>query len=101
MRELGQEDATFRNYDILHWTGRSDKSESTHLWLALNRIGGLLASNSRASIPYGVAEAAQRIVNLGGERPSNEKLIIRLVGWYVWDRIRKGELIKWPYLKSK
>ncbi len=93
MRELGQADATFRNYDLLWNVGkeyRSTPEQSTYLWLALKHLG--LARKSRTETPWGVAEVAQRIVNMGGERPRNSQLVLRLIAWYNWHRIRSGEV---------
>lgn len=95
MREMGQEDAIFRNYDLLWNCGKhhaENPSESMHLWLALKRINVFQHGEPRSRIPWGVAEVAQRVVNLGGERPPNSQVVIRLIAWYNWDRIRKGEV---------
>jgi hypothetical protein len=93
-RELGQEDTIMRNYDLLGYVGKSPEiaDKPMHLWLALKRSGLMLNDDSWTYAPWAMAEGAQRIVNLGGERPTNQKLAVRLMAWYTWDRIRKGDL---------
>lgn len=94
MRELGQEDAVFRNYDLLWNTGKSTEpgnEKPLHLWLALKRSGLMEHGDTYSHIPWAVAEAAQRLVNLGMARPTNPQLVLRLVAWFNWDRIRCGE----------
>lgn len=93
MRELGMEDAIFRNYDLLKFTGRDRKWE-LHLWLAMRRMG-LEPANSKTAADM-IPEVAQRIANVYScPRPDYETLRIRIIAWAVWDRIRTGETQTW------
>lgn len=90
MRELSQEDTIMRNYDITRYTGKGE----THLWLALKRIG--LSGVQANTVENYVPEVAQMLANIGPSPiPEFERVRVRLIGWYTWDRIRKGELSSW------
>jgi hypothetical protein len=88
MRELGTEDSVMRNYDITRMTGEG----STHLWLALKRIGVPCTAKDHENY---VPEVRARLVAIGVPEPPLPQVRIRLIAWYNWDRIRKGEVGSW------
>ena len=92
MRELGQEDAILRNYDVLRYNGK-DNGWRLHLWLAVKRLGEPAKSVEDAQ--NWLNELAQRFVNMGAERPALSVLDNRLRAWYVWDKIRRDEYQQW------
>lgn len=91
MRELGQEDAILRNYDVMSTQGKG--GGSSHLYLAIRRLGE--PARTQEDALNWLSEIAQRFVNMGAERPDIAVLHNRLRGWYVWDRIRMGEYKQW------
>lgn len=88
MREMGQEDAVFRNYDLLWACGQG--VPDLHMWLGLRRAG--IPNPSTKNIQAGMDQLAQWLVDCGIERPAPDTLMWRLVAWYTWDRIREGEV---------
>lgn len=88
MRELGQEDAIMRNYDIMRFAGKGE----THLWLALGRIG---MREAGTPIPLLLHSVCTALRNVGCAAPNPEQVRQRLIGWYTWDRIRKQEITQW------
>lgn len=95
MRELDMEDAIFRNYDLLRFSGY--ERGSGQLALAMKRLG--VDGTRLRKWEYAedmLPEIAQRIANVYNvERPAYEKVRVRLIAWYSWDRIRCGELRQW------
>jgi hypothetical protein len=89
MREMGLEDTVFRNYNVMALTGKGD----IHLWAAIRRAGfqASTAEDALNTIPTVIA----RLAALGVQRPTYEQVRVRLIGWYTWDRIRKGEVQSW------
>lgn len=90
MRELGQEDAVLRNYDVLKFAGT--KKDSVGLNLALRRIG--IAAPAKETLNY-IPEVMARLKAIGIDTTDFDKVRVRLVGWYTWDRIRKGDIQQW------
>lgn len=91
MRELGQADAVFRNYNIMWGSGRANNGPS--LWRPLKRIGIFPKHVDEA--PNHIPEVAVRLEAIGLTRPDYGAIDVRLRGWYNWDRIREGEVMKW------
>lgn len=96
MRDMGHEDAVLRNYDVMKFVGPERTSENgwnLHLWLALKRIG-IHSTKSEESLNY-LPEVAARLQAMGHPRPDFEQVRIRLIAWFTWDRIRKGDIQQW------
>lgn len=98
MRELGQEDAVYRNYDL-------DKAHFTYVSMGITRTGVV---HPYANTVLGVQVIAQYLVDCGVPRGSLGKstalyqydtLEERLAEWAVWAMIRKGERPRWPLRK--
>lgn len=88
MREMGHEDAIMRNYDIMRFVG----SGELRLSLALSRIG--IPHRSDEALNY-VPEVCGRLTAMGQPAASVPQVRTRLIGWYEWDRIRRGDIRSW------
>lgn len=91
MREMGHEDAVFRNYDLTWNLGKG--ASDIHLFLAFNRLG-LIHTKGKADISLHMAEVRQRLLNTGQRDVDENRLALRLCAWHNWDRIRAGEVQK-------
>lgn len=84
MREAGKTDATYRGYDL------HAKDYLRNLPHALKR-----ADIVYRSLPDGIGEV--QIMLAGSTGMVDRELIGQyLCEWYIWDRIRKGIVQRWP-----
>lgn len=104
MRELGQQDAICRNYWLDKYAHQAKyRFAVTHVAMngwdvkALNR---LRIFDDTCSPYWQLKQVAQCLVNYGASYPDLEVLRVRLIEWYTWDRLRKGDLTRWPYRSS-
>lgn len=94
MRELGQEDAIFRNYDLLRYSGNGQGQ----LYAAMKQLGMDMTRIQKWEYADNfVPEVAQNIANMYclTTRPDPAQVRIRLIAWYTWDRIRRGVVTQW------
>lgn len=95
MREMGTRDAIIRNYDLSRW----DRNHDNHN-LCYSAIARLGVQFTRGNWRMAVAEIEARLMAMGFATDF-DTVKIRLNQWYVWDRIKKQEIRKWPYDRTK
>lgn len=89
MRELGQEDSIMRNYDVMKYAGRG----AFALMFGVQRIGIPVRHVDEA--PNYIPEVMARLQAIGFKELNPDQVRVRLIGWYTWDRIRKGDIQQW------
>jgi len=90
MLDLGQTDAIYRNYDIGNLNG---SKPGVVLDRAYARMGFDQPNTPR---PFVLPSIRAHMFNMGYQAPNDDELAALVRQWYNWDRIRKGDLIKWP-----
>jgi len=91
MREMGHEDAVYRNYDVSDLNG---SSPGIVLDRAFDRMGFDQKNTAR---PFVLPIIAQYLRNVGYQPPADLAQLGALAReWYQWDRIRAGELRGFP-----
>lgn len=90
MCELGQSDAVLRNYDLEHLNGAKPGQV---LDRAYARMGFDQRNTARAFI---LPDVRARMFNMGFRAPNDDALAAMVRQWYIWDRIRKGDLARHP-----
>lgn len=88
MVQRGGDDAVSRNYDLDHLNG---SKPGIVLDRAAERMGLAQYRTPRAHL---LPLISQMLVNVQRQPPPNLDQIVRQ--WYTWDRIKKGDLLKWP-----
>jgi hypothetical protein len=91
MREMGTPDAIVRNYALEHPWRPGDKKQ-TNVFFALNRLGIRVKLGSES---IGVDEVAARLRSYGID-PHTSYVAERLGEYYIWDRLKRGDLRHWP-----
>ncbi len=89
MRTMNQEDSIYRNYDLLELNG---SKPGQILDRAFARMGFDQKHTARAFI---LPMINQRMHDAGFKPPNITVLEVWVREWYNWDRIRKGELVRW------
>lgn len=91
MVELGQSDSVYRNYDLDNLNG---SKPGVLLDRAFARMGFDQPNTAR---PFVLPAIAQRLRNMGYTPPADMDALAALARqWYHWDRIRRGELHRFP-----
>lgn len=91
MRELGQADAVERNYDLSNLNG---SKPGQVLDRAFARMGFDQKNTAR---PFVLPAIRARMQNMGFRATQPDETLALLVRqWYNWDRIRTGDLMRWP-----
>lgn len=95
MRELGQDDAITRNYDLLHLNGSKPG-------MVLDRAAARMGLDQRnIARPFILPTIGAQMRSVGYNPPTDVEAFAALVReWYIWDRIRTKDLQRWP-LKSR
>lgn len=96
MLEMGNDDATYRNYDLLRYA-RAANCDLTWLLLGIRRADLFVPG---VPSEFLVADGQRRLLNMGFHPDSLGAVRIRLLEYYPWDSIRTGEYRKWPYRKG-
>lgn len=93
MRELGQSDATNRNYELDNLNG---SKPGVVLDRAFARMGFDQANTAR---PFVLPMIRSYLRNVGYMAGTDESLTRLVHEWYNWDRIRKADVSRWPMRK--
>lgn len=94
MLELGQSDSVYRNYEVGHLNG---SKPGQVLDRAFARMGFDQARTLRTFV---LPTIRQRMRNCGYVAGDDEALATLVREWYNWDRIRTGDLVRWPHYRS-
>lgn len=89
MSEMNTPDAIMRNYALAR--SRPKDHTAVSVCLAVKRLS---FKGTQRTVYEDVKEIQARLQNMGAEAYW-PLLLRRLVEWYNWDRIRKGELQQW------
>lgn len=96
MRELGQSDAVYRNYNLLYVHNRGNPEREPHLpGIVLDRAFKRMGFEPVAR-PFLLPWVRAHLRNAGYNAGTDEDLSILIREWYTWDRIRSGDLRQWP-----
>lgn len=94
MRELGQEDAICRNYDLTFYIDRREPGmEYSHVRSACEKFG--IPMDTKSPLKLLIDEVRARLRNMGYAAGTDDQLQTMLNEWYIWDRIRTGSLRSW------
>ncbi len=89
MRELGQSDATHRNYNLLHLRHKQNAVDVVNYAYIRMKLGMFAG-------PHVLANIRAKLRDVGYIVRDDHALAVLMREWYAWDRIRKGELMHWP-----
>lgn len=91
MCELGQADAIARNYDL------DDLNGVRNAGIVFDRGALRMGLDQRNIVRHHLPPMiAQRLRDMGYIPPDADTIMRLVRQWYVWDRIRKGEVRQWP-----
>lgn len=91
MLELGQTDSVYRNYDVGNLNG---SKPGMLIDRAFARMGFDQKNTAR---PFVLPMVQTRLRDYGFNPPDLETLGELVRSWYNWDRIRKGDLQRFPF----
>lgn len=90
MRELGQTDAVYRNYDLLNLNGSKPGQ-------VLDRAYALMGFDQKNTARAFVLPSIRaHMANMGYKAPLDHALAMMVHEWYNWHRIRHGLVQRWP-----
>ena len=91
MREMGHEDAIYRNYAL-------DDLNGSKPGVVLDRAFARMGFDQKNTLrPFVLPTIAARMRNTGFQPPDSMVDLARLVRqWYQWDRIRAGDMMQFP-----
>lgn len=97
MRELGQEDSIYRNYDLrIRFKQQRQGEIHTYIIGARERMG---LETTGWTFQAMLADIRQKLVDMRYTPPDNDTLHNLINSWYIWDRIRTGALKQWTLRK--